>query len=63
MKRICNERVYHARPKGEGVRLHPPFGSENLFFLYFIFFFLHVIEVDDVRRYPYPVFGKLTQKF
>ena len=40
------------------VRLHPPFGGENV-----LFFF--VIEVGDVRRYPYPrtpLSGKLTYK-
>ena len=30
---------------------------------FFSSFFLLVIEVGDVQRYPYPVFGKLTNKF
>ena len=50
--------VKQARPKEggggvRGMRPHPPFGGEN-------FFSPLVIEVCDVRRYPYPVSGKLT---
>ena len=53
-----------ARPKGGGVQLHPPFflGENRFYFILFILYFLLVIEVGDVRRYPYPVSGKLTKK-
>ena len=42
----------------------PSFWVRFLYLLYLLFFAcVLVMEVGDVRRYPYPVSGKLTQMF
>ena len=60
---------YQARPKGGGGGGgcvgcdRTPFWMWFLFIYYIFFACVLVIEVGDVRRYPYPVSGKLTKIF